>query len=183
MTTSRTIMVEKRDGQHEPFCHRKLAACLWRGLQAAGLGEYNDACELARAIEIYLTRRRRWDISTSVIFELLLKSLRRIRMGEAAEMLELHRTLRSVRRRLLGIRHDDGAVSRWDKTWLVDLGQRMWHIERQTARIIAGLTELDILDQHEQTLSRHDIVTAFNRRVAEFGLADAVPVRQFAGDA
>jgi hypothetical protein len=183
MDESRTIEVIKRGESREVFSRSKLAAVLWKGMWAAGLGSYDDAREIAHAIEIFLRRRKRWAIESSAIFDMATKSLRRVRMGEAAEMIELHNTLRTVRRRLLRVRHDDGAVTQWDKAWLVELGRRMWHINTETARILAGMTELEILCQQEQTLPRQQIIDEFNIRVAQFGLADAVPVRHFAADA
>jgi hypothetical protein len=183
MDESRTIEVIKQGGLREGFSRSKLAAVLWKGMWAAGLGSYDEAREIAHAIEIFLRRRQRWTIESSAMFEMAVKSLRRVRMGEAAEMIELHRTLRTVRRRLLRVRHDDGAETQWDKAWLVELGRRMWHIDNETARILAGMTELEILSQQEQTLPRRQIIDEFNARVAQFGLADAVPVRQFAVDA
>ncbi|MCD4825596.1 MAG: hypothetical protein K8S55_13455 [Phycisphaerae bacterium] len=172
----RKITVRKRDGRTEGFDVEKLAGSLWRGLQPAG-GAYRDARELALAIRIYLHRKRRRSIPSAAIFEMGLKVLRRVRRGPAAELLELHRTLRTVRRRLLRISHDDGNVTQWDKSWAANLAVGIWQISPATARIIAGEIELDILPCEETEISRRSLLERLNRRVAEYGLADAVPVR------
>ena len=176
------IEVQKRDGSIEEFRLAKLAGALWRGVRVAE-GTYRDARELAGAIHIFLMRKRIKSISSSAIFEMGLKALRRIHMGEAAEILELHRTLRAMRRKLLHICHDDGNITLWDKGWLVALAMQMWHLSRQTARLLAGEVELELLPQEDNEIPRQEVLDELNKLVQQYGLADAVPVRQYMPEA
>jgi hypothetical protein len=175
MNRSGKISVHKRDGQVEAFDTAKLAGTLGRPLVYSG-GDISDARELARAIAIFLVRSKRSVIPSTALFEMGLKALRHIEMGEAAEILDLHHTLRNIRRKLVRIRHADGKLTMWNKSWLVELAMRMWHISRTTGRILAGEIENEIISQDRPEVPREEIIDLLNRRVAEFGLADAVPV-------
>ena len=167
--------VEKRDGKIEAFDVAKLTGILWRGIEPDG-GEYRHARELARAIQVYLRRSKRTTVTSAAIFEMGLKTLRRVHRGPAAENLELHRTLRQTRRQHLRISHGTGQVTAWDKAWLSRLAEGMWHLSPQTARLLAGQVESRILPHEETVISREDILDELNGLVSQFGLADAVPV-------
>ena len=91
--------------------------------------------------------------------------------------MELHKALRAVRRPLLKLRYEDGSLVQWEKAWLTDLAERMWNLSPRTARILAGEVEMQILPQDPTILTREDILDVLNERVAQLGLADAVPVR------
>ncbi len=175
MERSRMIKVKKRDGGIEDFDVAKLGGVLGRGFRQLG-GDIFEARELARAIEIFLVRSKRFRISSAALFEMGLKALRHVKMNDAAELLELHRTLRTIRRRLLRVRHEDEKLTAWDKGWLVELAARMWHVSHTTARILAGEVENEILSHDQPEIHREEILDLLNRRVAELGLADAVPV-------
>lgn len=176
MIESGMIEVRKKSGQVQEFDTAKLAGCLWRAIDVAG-GDYQTAKELARAVEIYLRRKHRKTTSSSAIFEMSLKALRRVKMGEAAEVLELHSALRAIRRRMLRINHGNGHFTEWDKNWLVKLGKQIWQLSEKTARIIASEIELEILpSQQEKILTRAQICQHLNCKVVELGLADAMPV-------
>ncbi len=49
------IRVLKRDGTVEPFDTRKLAGAMWRAMRGTP-GRYEDACQLALAMKIYIGR-------------------------------------------------------------------------------------------------------------------------------
>ena len=172
---SRMIKVTKRDGSIEDFDVAKLGGMLGRGFRKVG-GDISNACELARAIEIFLVRSKRYEISSSALFEMGLKALRHVKMNDAAEILELHRTLRTIRRRFVRIRHENEKLTRWEKSWLVELAIRMWHVSRNTARILAGEVENEIISKNQPEMPREEILDLLNKRMAELGLADAVPV-------
>ncbi len=174
MEPSRTIRVRKRDGNIEAFDVGKVAGVFRRAL-AHLPGECVEGGELARAVHLYLLRTNRRSISSSAVFEMAVKALHRVQRGEAAEMLELHRTLRNVRRRLLRIRHADGRVTQWDKTWLAEWTRHVWRVSRRTARMLAGEVEYDLLPQEETDLSREEVIDRLNEQVAQWGLAEAVP--------
>lgn len=175
MSTSWKIRIRKQDGGREAFDIEKLTGSLRRGMRQVGVSA-EGACELARAIHIHLQRRRRRLISSSAVFEMVLKALRQVRMGETAEILELHRMLRAVRRRLLYVRHEDGNVTMWDKSWLAKLAEGIWCLSPGTARILAGEVEIHLLPQEEREVSRREVLDLLNQKVSQFGLADAVPV-------
>jgi hypothetical protein len=179
MTSSRKIKVRKRDGSLEAFDPARLGATMVYGLNRTG-GPIRLGRDLARAVELYLRRRRRSVVSSTALFEMAVKALRRVCMGEAAEVIELHRTLRAVRRPLLEVRHDGGHLTKWDKSWLAMMGERTWGLSRRTARIFAGEIELQLLPQESRTVDRQAVIDLLNERVARFGLADAVPLRQYA---
>lgn len=179
MTETRKIKVRKRDGSVEAFDLLKLGAVLGQGLQRTG-GTPRLGRDLARAVHLYLQRNRREVVTSKAIFEMAVKALRRVCMGEAAEVLELHRTLRAVRRPLLRIRHAEGRLTGWEKSWVAAMAQRIWCVSRRTARILAADVELYLLPSEDRVVDRQEVVDLLNRRVAEFGLADAVPVKQYA---
>lgn len=176
MAETWTTTVIKRDGTTEPFDFERLAGTLWRGLYAVG-GDISDARQLAAAVAAHLRRQRYDHIDTDTLFELTLKALRRIRFAEAAELLLLHRTLRETRREQLKVRHPGGQLTRWDKSWLVRLAEEHWPVSRQTARIIAGEVEDHLLVPDRREVDRLKVLGLLNRKMCEFGLADAVPVR------
>lgn len=178
MTASGKIKVRKRDGSLEAFAPARLASTMARGLARTG-GPERLGRDLARAVELYLRRCRRTVVSSTALFEMAVKALRRVCMGEAAEVIELHRTLRAVRRPLLRVRHDGGQVTTWDKSWVALMGERTWGLSRRTARIFAGEIELHLLPQQSRIVDRQDVIALLNERVVQFGLADAVPVRQY----
>ena len=173
---ARPLWVRKRDRRCEPFDATKLAAAMMRGF-VRGPEARRQAVELARAVEVFLRRQRKRVVSSSALFEMALKALRRVHQGAAAEVLELYRSLRASRRRLLRVRHDDGRVTHWDKSWLVKQAESIWGISTSAARIIAGTVEMDLLPQEPAVVARGTALEALNEQVVAFGLADAVPVR------
>jgi len=153
MEPSRTIRVRKRDGNIEAFDVGKVAGVFRRAL-AHLPGECVEGGELARAVHLYLLRTNRRSISSSAVFEMAVKALHR---------------------RLLRIRHADGRVTQWDKTWLAEWTRHVWRVSRRTARMLAGEVEYDLLPQEETDLSREEVIDRLNEQVAQWGLAEAVP--------
>ena len=176
MNGSGTIRVVKRDGSGDMFSPRKLALAMYRGMRSSE-GRYADALDLAVAIQIYLSRSGYLCISSAAIFEMAMKVLRRVRMAEVAETMEAHWRWREGRRRAIHIVHAGGNVTMWDKSWLAELARRSWHIMPSTARIIAGQIEMSLLQRKHSEYDREYLIERLNARVAEYGLADAVPVR------
>ncbi len=176
MADNPTPMVIKRDGSVEPFDLERLSGAFWRGLYAVG-GTMGDARQLARAVQLHLRRKGYTEISTEAIFEMALKALRRVRFAEAAELLQLHRVLRAARREQLQVRHHGDHLTRWDKSWLVQLAEEFWPISHRTARIIAGEVEEHFLVPDRSEVPREKVLALLNRKMCELGLADAVPVR------
>jgi hypothetical protein len=173
------VRVVKRDGSAEPFSRRKLAAAMWR-VMAGTRGQFRDAVELARAVEIYLTRQRCLCVSSAAVLEMAVKVLRRVGLGAAADALEFHHSWRKIRRRRLRVHHDGGRVTGWDKSWLAKFVCRSWDVLPATGRIVAALMESDLLGEPRQHIGRQDVIARMNECVAALGLADAVPVRQYA---
>jgi hypothetical protein len=167
----------KRDGATEDFDGMKLGASLWRVIRPAG-GLARQAYDLAAAIEVYITRAGLSKVSTSAIFEMSIKVLRRVGFQHAGEALEVHRIWRCEHRRRLSVRQDDGRSIEWDKSWLAQWAARSWHISPVAARIIAGRLEDELLPVTPLELTRTEVVELLNDRMAQFGLADAVPVHQ-----
>lgn len=176
MNGSRTIRVLKHDGQAERFDPLKLAASMWRAIEQTG-GQFAHARELAGAIGLYLRENECKCISSSAIFEMSLTVLRRVQLTEAAGKLESHSFRRDLRRRTLRICHDSGKITAWSKGWLCELAQRIWNLSPSVARIIAGAIEEDLLACETKVVSRREVLEMLNARVAEYGLADAVPVQ------
>ena len=175
MDGSGKVRVVKRDGSVENFDRAKLASAMWRAMRAA-VGTFDDARQLAWAIELYVGRRGWGVVSSAAIFEMALKVLARVRLVRAAEALESHCAWRSYRRRRLRVDHGGGKVTFWDKTWLSELTRRCWHLSRSTARIIAAEVESRLLGGRGCRVGREEVLEMANARVAELGLADAVPV-------
>jgi YD repeat-containing protein len=183
---SRTVRILKRDGTSEDFHSHKLAGSIARGMRSCGEGSYRDAVDLAGAISIYV--RQGWQcpcISSPAVFEMTLKVLRHVQFTAAADAMEAYRLQRTSSRRLIRIAHADGRVTHWDKGWLARIGAQSWKIGPGTARIIAAEVEQELLASValpdratglQEILLRQDVLELFNRRVAEYGLADAVPV-------
>ncbi len=141
-------------------------------------GRFQDASELALAIRLYLERNKRCITSSTEIFEMAVKVLRRCRLDDAAGQMEAHRLSRADRRARLAVCHDDGRATCWDKAWLCEWARRSWLVSATTARILAGSVEDDMLAGGGGVVSRADVLDRLNARVAEYGLADAVPVRR-----
>lgn len=170
------IQVIKRDGSREPFVAEKLCLSMYRAM-GSDSARFADARDLSVAIEIYLARNGREQVSSAALFEMAVKVLRRVRMDLAADAMEARFAWRENRRRRLRIRHENGSLTLWDKSWVVEMALRSWWLMPQTARILAGHVELLALCDEEE-LPRHAIVDWLNESVSQFGLADAVPVRQ-----
>ncbi len=177
MDGSRKIRVIKSDSTEEFFDARKLAASMFRAMQGRR-GRLYDAMQLAIAIGIYFQRSSLRRINSDALGELAAKVLRRCRLGAAAEAMEDFRQRRRIRRARLCVRHEAGMVTMWDKGWLSSWAQSSWMLSRTTSRILAGQVERELLDGEAIVVSRLDVLDMLNRRVAEYGLADAVPVRQ-----
>jgi hypothetical protein len=171
------IRVAKKDGSAEPFDRCKLAGSMWRAM-ACCEGDFADAVDLAAAIEIYLSRHRRRCISSSAVFEMTVKVLRRAGLAVAAERMETFRAERIAARNRIRLMHSMGQATWWDKSWLAELAVASWNLSRTTARMIAGQIEQDLREAGVTELPRGIAIALLNERVAEFGLADAVPVRK-----
>jgi hypothetical protein len=173
---SGTIRVLKRDGGEELFDAQKLAGVMHRAMRVSG-GRLYDARQLAAAIELYLERSE-WDCLTSTaVFEMTVKVLRHCGFDAPADALEAHRAERQARRQRVRIRHEDGKVTLWDKSWLSEVAQRSWFLSPTTGRILAADVERDLLAAQVGVVHREDVVDMLNQRVAQYGLADAVPFR------
>ena len=175
MNGSGTIRVVKRDGNVEVFDAGKLAGAMYRAMSGFW-GRYEDARELARAVGIYLARRGHRRVSSAAIFEMALKSLRRVRFDVAAAMFETHRAWRRRCRGGLRVIHADGHVTLWDKAWAANLAYRNWGLRPVTGRIIAGKVEEELLCGSRQLVLRSEVVGRVNAWVSRYGLADAVPI-------
>lgn len=176
MNGTGTVRVIKRDGGVELFCEAKLAGAIWRAIQATG-GRYRDANDLAQAIGIFLKRSGRRCVSSAVMLEMVLKVLNRAELAQAAQAMEAHRDWRAIRREQLRVLYADGKSACWDRRWLEELAVRSWNIDPTTARILAGQIENDLLCGQMSSVSRQEVLDRLNTRMAELGLADAVPVR------
>ena len=175
MNLTRKIEVQKLDGSKEAFDAGKLTGMLRKGMHHLGIPAHG-ADDLGTAVEIYLQRTQQYTISSSAVFEMGIKILRRVGMREVAEVLELTRALRTTRRGDMRVRQDDGRLIAWDKSWLANIGGRMWCLSPSCARIMAAEVEQHLLADNTVEISRYEVLEMFNRCVFEFGLADAVPV-------
>jgi len=176
---SRKVRVVKRDGSVEDFSRRKLAASMWRAMKGA-CGEFRDAVELTRAVEIYLVRRRCLCASSAAVMEMTVKVLRRVGLPAAADAMENHHSWRALRRKRLRLHHGGGRVTGWDKSWLAKFVCRSWGVLPVTGRIVAGMLESELLAEDRRQFTREEVIARMNGYVASLGLADAVPVRQYA---
>lgn len=175
MDGSGTIRVVKRDGSEEDFDRRKLAGAMYRAM-VASRGSFDDAGDLAWAIEVYLDRCGWWEAPSTAIFEMAVKVLRRVTFPEAAAAMESHRIWRDQRRRRLRVRHDNGHRTQWDRNWVAQLACRSWRLSPATGRIIAAEIESAFLATEAVEITRRQVVAHVNRLVAELGLAEAVPL-------
>jgi hypothetical protein len=171
--------VLKRDGSVERFDRRKLSAVMWRAMKGT-CGELRDAVELSGAVELYLVRSRCPCVSSAAVLEMTIKVLRRVGLAPAAEALEFHHSWRAIRRKKIRVRHDTGRVTGWDKSWLAKFICRSWDVLPVTGRIIASMLEDELLGEDRNHFGREDLVGRMNECVAAYGLAGAVPVRQYA---
>ncbi len=176
MDTRWTTRVRKRDGSLERFDSRKLAAAIWRAMRNPD-DRYRDAWNLAEAIRIHLARKRVRTIAGGAIFEMTLRVLQRVRFDDAAEELAEQRYRRCAARARLRLRIGERTAP-WDKTLLIRHARRRWRLSRSAARLLAGEVERDLLENAPgPDLPDTEVLEALDRRVAEFGLADAVPVK------
>lgn len=169
------IRVIKRDGSFEAFDLAKLAASIW-GAMKSRHGSYFDAMELAKAVSVYIERMDWPIVSSAAIFEMTLKVLRRVYFTDSARAYEEAHQFRKSRRKQFRIVHGNGRVTMWDKSWLAKVACRSWQLSPGTARILAGHVEAQLLSDGGRWISRNDAIATLNELVAQFGLADAVPV-------
>jgi len=177
MDGSRTIRVVKRDGSVERFDPAKLASSIWRVMQVEK-GCFNHARQLAEAIGAHLVRRSGPRSSSRAVFEMTVKALRYVGLSLSADLMERHRSWRQNRRNRLQVRHENGMVTLWDKAWLKEFTVRSWHISPRAARIIATEVEQQLLSANRNIVLRQEVLEMLNCAMAEYGLADAVPVQQ-----
>ncbi len=175
MNGSRTIRVLKRDGSREDFSPEKLAAAMDRAMRGID-GHRRYAVDLAGAIHIYLAGDGRGQIRSAALLEMVIKVLRRVGLDQAVRNLEEYHYRREDRRAKLCIRHESGAVTRWDKGWLCEFARRSWNLMASTARIVAGEVEGRLLNDRQTFVARSAVLESLNEVVCEFGLAEAVPV-------
>jgi len=174
VSTSRTIRVVKNDGSTEEFDLAKLAGSIWAAMR--GGGSYCDALELAKAVRAFLERIGWTAVSSAAIFEMTLKVLRKVRFNETARAYETSRQIRKVRRKKFRVVHENGQVTLWDKSWLAKFACQSWHLSWRCGRILAATIERQILNGKLRWISREDLIASLNSLVADYGLADAVPV-------
>jgi len=177
MDGSGKIRVCKSDSTEEAFDVRKLAASMFSAMRGTQRRHY-DAEQLAIAIGIYLKQTSWLTVTSDALAELAVKVLDRCRLREAGSAMTEFRRQRRIRRGRLRVRHEGGRVTMWDKGWLSSWAQRSWLVSRTTSRILAGQVERELLKSGAAEVSRADVLDMLNRRVAEYGLADAMPVRQ-----
>ncbi len=182
MNGSGTIQVRKLDESEEAFDRMKLAGAMWRVLKRSA-AEFRHARDLAGAIETYLRCTGREWISSSALFEMVLRVLRKVHLDEAAEAMEVHRLWRIARREALLVFHDEGRITFWDKQWLCQNASSAWGLSRAASRNIAAHVEAEILSSDEIIVTREQVLEKLNTCVAAFGLADAVPVEPHATQA
>ena len=175
MDGSWTIQVRKRDGSCEPLERAKLTGAIWRAMEHTR-GRPEDARSLAEAIELHLRRTSRKRISSKAMLEMVLKVLRKVRLADAAEVLEAHHLARTARRQGLLVYHGPGKITLWDKSWLGRYASRAWQVSPTTGRILAGQVEADILAGGMALVTRAQVLRKMNDCVAAFGLADAVTI-------
>jgi len=166
----------KRDGSFERFDEAKLAGSMWAAMKGR-LGGHEDARELARAVTCHLHRTGQDCISSTAVFEMALKVLRRVRLWDVARAMEMAQQRRRAGRKLLRVLHDGGHMTLWDKSWLATLASHSWHLSPGCGRILAAMIERELLREPSQTVHRQDLLDRVNDYVAAYGLADAVPVR------
>jgi len=171
------IQVCKSDSTEEAFDVRKLAGSMFCAMQETR-GRHYDAMQLAIAIGLYLKQTSWLTVTSDALAELAIKVLNRCQLAEAAMAMAQYRQNRAIGRSRLQVRQEGGQVTLWDKAWLSSWAQRSWLVSRNTGRILAGQVERELLKSGLAEVSRVDVLDMLNRRVAEYGLADAVPVRQ-----
>lgn len=172
------IKVRKRDGSVEAFDEQRLRGVIARGLVAAD-GDFTFAGELASAIHFYLRKSRQYLVTSSALFEMTLKAMQRVNMHTAANRLELHRSAREMKRRLLRISYGQRTTTLWDKSWLAEFACRSWNVSHRTGRILAGEVENALLRDCGTVVQRSEVISMLNKLVGQFALADAVPVEMY----
>ena len=177
MNGSGKIRVIKNDQVQEPFDVQKLAGSMFRAMQGTR-GRLYDATQLSIAIGIYLRRSDWMEVTSDALSELAIKVLGRCGLADAARTMVDYRQFRLIRRTRLAVLHEGGKLTMWDKGWLSSWAQQSWMLSRKTSRILAGQVERQLLAGDAEIVSRLDVLDMLNRLVAEYGLADAVPVRQ-----
>ena len=177
LSGSGKIRVLKRDQSVEAFDARKLAVSMWRAM-GRNRARFEHAGRLAEAVEFYLLRRGTTCVSSSAVFEMSLKAMRHVGLEEAADVGESYCIWRNALRKQLRIRYNTGKLTFWDKGWLCEFARRSWCLRPATARILAGKIELDLFRRLDLVISREAVIEALNQLISEYGLADALPVRQ-----
>ena len=175
MDMSRKIDVIKRDGSLEPFDVNKLAASIRR---VSRYDEYHHAVGFAEGIRVHLLRKGILTVGTDDILEMVQKIMAE-RESHAMITMELHSRLRQEIRKDIFIKHENDTCVAWDKSWAAGLIHRTWDVSMSVSRIFAGEIEMELLENARSVFDRDELVRMMNEMVMAFGLADAVPVRQY----
>lgn len=181
MDAKGTLQVIKRDGSLEPFNSRKLAGSMYRAMTETS-GRYRDAADLAGAIRCHLDRSATRCIASRTLLEMCTKVLRRVRMNRTAWAMEAWDQWRTDARGRMAIRHRDGSRAQWEKGWAAKLLEQTWQLAPETARILAGRLEEELIRQGASEVHDEDAMAMVNAEVAAVGLADAVPLRDAHAD-
>jgi len=115
-------------------------------------------------------------VSSAAVFEMVLKTFRRVRMDIPAAIMETHQTWRARMRGGVRVLYPDGRKAMWDKGWLVKVVCSSWHLGRTAGRILAGTIETQLLEGEIHLVRREELIGRLNALVSAYGLADAVPV-------
>ena len=172
MSGSRKIRVVKRDGSTEAFDPGKLAGAVYCALEP-GKDSLVRSRHIALAVGLYLHRTGRGRVTSAAVFEMTVQALLSVGLEEATDCFEAHRHARAAARGRLRVCHEGGPVTLWDKGWLAEVAQRGWLLGRQTARLLAGEVEAELLALAAPSVTRHEVMERLHRLLAEYGLAEA----------
>jgi hypothetical protein len=154
----RTLKLEvvKADGTREDYVYTKVMGTIANALCAAGRPDVAAAEELAEAVTFFLyhTGRQRL-IGAGEIFSIIKTVLAGTGFEEAAAILNEHYFERKLRRSRIEVIREKGsrafsrqeqALTRWDKTRIIEDLVAEQGLDRQTARAVASMVEEKVLN-------------------------------------
>ena len=156
------LKVIKADGSVEEYFHTKIVGTINNALAESGQPDVFIAEHLADAVTFFLYRsQNHCTVTSGVILSIIKAVLDETDYEDSALALTEHHLRRKIKRSRIEVLHIDvqniadiGSFygtdesppkSRWDKSTIVDWLVKKHQIPRQTARMVASMTEEKIL--------------------------------------
>ena len=165
------IKVLKTDGTSEPYLHTKVLGTFHNALSLVEEYELSTAEQMAEAVTFYLYRTgQSTSISSDQIHQMIQSVLNSTGYTEAGTVLNQYRLNRRLFRKRLEVVSSREESNIWSKSRVVEDLVREVHINRLTARAVAGTVEEKVFRMgltHIRTSLLREIVAQDMRAIVQ----------------